>query len=83
MYNWSVDESKLKHDPEAYAVWKLEQMINYGTPGERLNKRLIKKHWDLIRNRIDPQYRDFLELLLWPKKKKAYSLLIKERLSRR
>ena len=28
MKNWSTDVSKLKQDPEKYAIWKLEQLIN-------------------------------------------------------
>ena len=70
MYNWSVDEKKFKkEDPEGYEIWKLEQTINYGEPGEKLSKKLIKKYWKKIKDRIDPGYREFLEFLLWPKKK--------------
>ncbi len=70
MYNWSVDEKQLKKaDPEGYKLWRLEQMINYGQGGERLNKSLLKKNWDKIKDRIDPEYRRFLEFLLWPKKR--------------
>jgi hypothetical protein len=73
MYNWSVDEKKFKkEDPEGYQIWKLEQMINWGEPGEKINKKLIRKYWKKIRDRIDPLYREFLEFLLWPKKQKAY-----------
>ena len=39
MYNWSVDEKQFKKaDPEAYKLWRLEQMINFGTGEEKLNK---------------------------------------------
>jgi hypothetical protein len=73
MYNWSVDEKKFKkEDPEGYQIWKLEQIINWGEPGEKINKKLIRKYWKKIKNRIDPLYREFLEFLLWPKKQKAY-----------
>jgi len=73
MYNWSVDEKKFKkEDPEGYKIWKLEQMINYGEPGEKLDKKLVKKYWNKIREKIDPAYREFLEFLLWPKRKKAF-----------
>jgi hypothetical protein len=73
MYNWSVDEKKFKkEDPEGYQIWKLEQMINWGEPGEKINKKLIRKYWKKIKDRIDPLYREFLEFLLWPKKQKAY-----------
>lgn len=71
MYNWSVDEKKFKkEDPEGYEIWRLEQMINYGEPGEKLDKNLVLKYWSKIRNRIDPSYRKYLEFLLWPQKNK-------------
>lgn len=70
MYNWSVDEEKFKKaDPEGYKIWRLEQMINYGQPGEKLDGNLVKKYWPTVKNRLDPSYRKFLEFLLWPKKK--------------
>jgi len=61
-----------KEDPEGYKIWKLEQMINYGEPGEKLDKKLVKKYWEKIKNRIDPYYREYLEFLLWPKQKKVF-----------
>jgi len=72
MYNWSIDEKQFKKaDPKGYEIWKLEQAINYGQAGEKLNENLVKKYWPLIKNKIDPYYRDFLELLLWPQQRKA------------
>ncbi len=71
MYNWSIDEKKFKkEDPEGYKIWRLEQMINFGEPGEKLNERELKKYWNFISKRIDHRYRLFLEFLLWPKKRK-------------
>lgn len=73
MYNWSVDEEKFKkEDPEGYKIWQLEQMINYGKAGEKLNAKLVKGHWPSIKNNLDPFYRELLELLLWPKKEKVF-----------
>lgn len=70
MYNWSVDEKKFKReDPEGYQIWRLEQMINYGTVGERLDKTSVIKYWSRIKDRIDPYYRRYLEFLLWPKRR--------------
>ncbi len=70
MYNWSVDEKKFKkEDPEGYKIWRLEQMINYGTAGEKLNEKMVRKYWKKIKDRLDPHYRKYLEFLLWPKKK--------------
>lgn len=62
MYNWSTDEKKLKKDPEKYAIWKLEQMINFGLGGEKIKKIEIKKYLSKIN--IDPARRRFLELIL-------------------
>ncbi|PIU18498.1 MAG: hypothetical protein COT16_01930 [Elusimicrobia bacterium CG08_land_8_20_14_0_20_44_26] len=73
MYNWSVDEKKFRReDPEGYKIWRLEQLINYGEPGEKIDKKEIKKYWEKIKNRIAPSYREFLEFLLWPEKKKVF-----------
>lgn len=65
MYNWSVDEQQFKkEDPEGYKIWCLEQMINYGTPGEKISQRTLKKYWPKIERRLDPSYREFLIYLL-------------------
>lgn len=65
MYNWNTDTTQLKKNPEKYAIWKLEQMINYGLDGEKLDVTLLKKHWNSLH--IDPQKRKTLEFLLWNK----------------
>lgn len=67
MYNWSVDEEKLKKDPEAYEIWRLEQIVNFGLGGEKLNRESLKKYWDRLTIE-DPYRRAFLELILWGKK---------------
>lgn len=36
MYNWSVDEKKLKKDKEKFAAWKIEQMVNFGLAGKKI-----------------------------------------------
>ncbi|MBI3589728.1 MAG: hypothetical protein HY093_04955 [Candidatus Liptonbacteria bacterium] len=70
MYNWSVDEKEFKKaDPEGYQIWRLEQMINYGTAGEKISERLVRQNWPFLKDRIDPEYRKFLEFILWPKSK--------------
>ena len=69
MYNWSVDVDKFKKtNPQAYQIWRLEQMINYGLQGKKLNARLLKKNWDKIF--MDPTKKKYLEFLLWPKNSK-------------
>ena len=70
MYNWSVDEPQFKKaDPEGYKIWRLEQMINYGLAGEKLNEKMVRKYWPRLKDRLDPHYRAYLEFLLWPSKK--------------
>jgi len=71
-YNWSVDEKKFKkEDPKAYKVWRIQQMINYGLAGEKLDEKEVRKYWKKIKDKIDPQYRRYLEILLWKKKIKV------------
>lgn len=65
MYNWSTDTKKLSKYPEKYAIWKLEQLINYGLDGEKLKQSELKKYWSQLN--IDPLYRKYLNFLLWSK----------------
>ena len=60
--HWSVDETELKKDPEHYAIWRLEQRINFGLGEEKLNRAELKKYWDKID--IDPFKRKALALAL-------------------
>lgn len=62
MKNWSVDIKKLKKDNEKFAIWKLEQMINFGLDGKKIKKAELKKYWKNID--IDPAKRKFLSLLI-------------------
>ena len=72
MYNWSTDEEKFKKEnPEKYRLWRLEQLINYGLDGEKLDRTEIKKVWPKIKNNLDPYIRRAMEYLLWGK---LYSL---------
>ena len=72
MYNWSVDEKKFKKEnPEAYQLWRLVQLINYGLDGEKLSKKEVKKAWPKIKDKLDPYARRAFEYLLWGK---LYSL---------
>ena len=62
MRNWSIDEERLKKDPEAYALWRLEQLINYGLGDEKISRADLVKYWDRIE--MDPARRKFFSLLL-------------------
>ena len=66
MHNWSVDTKELKKDKKRFAVWRLEQLINFGADGEKINAAQLKKYWSKLR--LDPSRRRFLSFLLWGKK---------------
>lgn len=66
MYNWSTDEKVLKKDKRKYAIWKLEQMVNFGLSGKKLDKKILMKYWRAIK--VDPYRRKFLTLLLYGKR---------------
>ena len=67
VYNWSVDTKELKKDKEKYTIWKIEQMVNYGLDGEKIDEKLVKKYWKKLH--LDPFYKEYLKFLLWSKKK--------------
>ncbi len=70
MYNWSVNEQEMRRkDPQAFQIWRLEQLINYGLSGEKISEKLLKKHWRRIF--MDKPTREYLEFLLWPQKSKS------------
>lgn len=62
MNNWSTDTKKLSKYPEKYAIWKLEQLINFGLNGQRLNFVELKKYFSKLN--IDPQKRRYLDSIL-------------------
>ena len=62
MYNWSTDTAKLKKYPEKYAVWRLEQLINYGLDGEKLDKKELIKYFPVLN--IDPAKKAYLKFIL-------------------
>lgn len=62
MYNWSTDTKELSKYPEKYAIWKLEQLINFGLNGQKLNLMQLKKYFPKLN--IDPQKRNYLKFLL-------------------
>lgn len=62
MYNWSTDTTELKKDANAYAIWRLEQMVNFGLSDEKLDTILLKKYFDTLS--LDPSRKAFLSFLL-------------------
>lgn len=63
MYNWSTDEKELMKNKEKHAIWKLEQMVNFGLGGEKISEGELKKYWERLT--LDPKRRKFFELLLY------------------
>lgn len=66
MHNWSVDTKELEKNPEAFAVWKIEQMVNFGTDGERIPRRDLETYWERLT--LDPDKKRFIGFLLWGEK---------------
>lgn len=66
MRNWSVDTTELQKNPEQFAVWRLEQMINFGTGGEKILAEELRIYWDRLV--LDKDKREFIGFLLWGKK---------------
>lgn len=62
MYNWSTDTKKLSKYPEKYAVWKLEQLINFGLNGQKIKVAELKKYFSKLN--IDPKKRKYLSFLI-------------------
>mgnify|MGYP003394199939 CR=1 FL=1 len=62
MKHWSVDESALKKDPKAYAIWRLEQRINFGVGEHKIDRSELEAYWNDID--IDPHKREALALAL-------------------
>ena len=62
MYNWSTDTKELSRSKDDFAIWQLEQKINYGLGSEKLKQEELERYWSRLR--IDPHRRKFFDLLL-------------------
>jgi hypothetical protein len=62
MYNWNIETTTLKKSPQKYAIWKLEQLINFGLNGEKIKVSELKKYWSFLN--LDPQRKQVLEFWL-------------------
>lgn len=62
MKNWSVDTTELQKNSEKYAVWRLEQLINFGLDDEKIDLNELRKYWNNVD--IDPYKRKFLSLFV-------------------
>lgn len=63
---WDYTKKAYKKQAKADPKWHLERMICYGLHGEKLNKKLLEKHFAELK--IPKDRKIFLELLLWGKK---------------
>jgi len=67
MRNWSIDTKNMQADPEKYAIWKLEQQLNYGLyEGEKIERDMLEKYMSVLN--IDQDTRKLLEYILYDKK---------------
>lgn len=64
MNNWSIDEKPLQKDSRAYAIWKLEQMANFGLGNEKISKTDYQKYADIVTIH-DGWRKKYLDLLVY------------------
>lgn len=62
MKNWSIDLKQLKKNKDKFAVWKLEQLINFGLGEEKISLDELRTRWDSLN--IDPFKKKFLSLFI-------------------
>ena len=63
MNHWSVDaEGMQERDPDAFAVWELENAVNFGIRDGKISAVALRKYWDRLD--IDPHKKKFLALAL-------------------
>lgn len=65
MRNWSTNTTALKKDKTQYAIWRLEQLVNFGMGKTKIKATELKKYWKVLR--LDPKKKHFLKTLLWPR----------------
>jgi len=64
MNNWSVDEEQLERNPEAYEMWRLSQMVNFGLGDGRISILDYKKYSDKV-SIDDPWRKRYLDMLVY------------------
>lgn len=64
---WDYDIEELKKTEQGRLLI-LERMINYGVDeGEKIPLQDVEKHWDILKDRIEPRRRRLFEMLIWNK----------------
>jgi len=64
MYNWNTPVKQISKSKQS-TIWKLNQHINFGLNGKKLNFGLVRKYWSALT--IDPKRKQLLSYLLWGK----------------
>ncbi len=62
MRNWSVDTTKMDVHSAKFITWKLEQLINFGLQGERIDTEQLRTYLPSLT--LDPAKKNFLKFLL-------------------
>jgi len=62
MKHWSVDASVLGNDPDALAVWELENAVNFGIRDGKIKRQKLLAYWNKLD--LDPHKKKFLSLIL-------------------
>ncbi|MCX6791601.1 MAG: hypothetical protein NT149_01015 [Candidatus Gottesmanbacteria bacterium] len=62
MYNWNTPKEHLQPSKQT-TVWKLNQLINFGLNGEKIDFKLVRKYWKELS--LDPKRKSFIHFLLW------------------
>lgn len=67
MNNWSINEKELKKNPEKYAIWRIEQMVNFGLGKEKILQSEYKKYSNGVTIH-DPWRKRYIDLLVYGEK---------------
>lgn len=62
MNHWSVDTTELRKDPRAFAIWNLENAINFGIRDGKISESELRTYWNELD--LDPHKKKFLAMLL-------------------
>lgn len=65
MYNWSSDFKGINKKSDDFAIFELEQAINFGLKDTKLSEVKLKRYWNKLT--LDPKKRQFLSFILWGK----------------
>ncbi len=60
MFNWNTDVKGMKKGERS--IWKLEQLINFGLNGSKVNLKAMKKNWKKLK--LDPKRKRFMKLFM-------------------